>query len=45
MKESIAAVGRPGTSEDVADAVLFLVSPEADYINGAVIGVTGGWEL
>lgn len=35
-------VGRPGTSEDVARAVAFLVSPAAAYINGACIPIDGG---
>jgi NAD(P)-dependent dehydrogenase (short-subunit alcohol dehydrogenase family) len=35
-------VGRPGTSEDVAQVVAFLVSPAAAYINGACIPVDGG---
>lgn len=34
--------GRPGSYEDVADVVRFLVAPERDFITGAVIGVTGG---
>jgi len=34
--------GRPGTYEDVADAVRFLVAPQRDFITGAVIEVTGG---
>ena len=37
-------VGRPGTSADVVDAVLFLCRPESSFINGAVIAVTGGWQ-
>ncbi|HEY9085539.1 MAG TPA: SDR family oxidoreductase [Candidatus Tyrphobacter sp.] len=37
--------GRPGSFEDVADVVRFLVAPERDFVTGAVIGVTGGlWE-
>lgn len=34
--------GRSGSWEDVADAVRFLISDEADFINGAVLGVNGG---
>jgi NAD(P)-dependent dehydrogenase (short-subunit alcohol dehydrogenase family) len=39
-----APVGRPGTSADVVDAVLFLCRRESSFINGAVIAVTGGWQ-
>ena len=34
--------GRPGSYEDVADAVRFLVSAERDFITGTIIEVTGG---
>ncbi len=44
-KDKSTAVGRPGTGSDVAAAVLFLVSPDADFVSGDVIGVTGGWLL
>jgi 3-oxoacyl-[acyl-carrier protein] reductase len=37
-------VGRPGTSADIVDAVLFLCRRESSFINGAVIAVTGGWQ-
>ena len=33
---------RGGTGKDVANAVKFLVSPEASYITGTVINVSGG---
>ena len=35
-------LGRLGTTDDIAAAVLFLGSPEAAYINGAVLDVNGG---
>ncbi len=35
--------GRVGQPEDVAHAVVFLSSAEADYISGAVLTVDGGW--
>jgi len=38
-------LGRMGTVEDIAQAALWLASPFASYINGAVIPVDGGWSL
>ena len=35
--------GRLGSPEDVAPAVLFLVSDAADYITGAILPVSGGY--
>jgi 3-oxoacyl-[acyl-carrier protein] reductase len=34
--------GRPGSYEDVADAVRFFVAAQRDFVTGAVIEVTGG---
>ena len=33
---------KAGTREDIAHAILFLVSPLADYVNGAILHVNGG---
>jgi 3-oxoacyl-[acyl-carrier protein] reductase len=41
-QQSATPRGRPGSFEDVADVVRFLIAPEQDFITGAVIGVTGG---
>ncbi|HLJ65575.1 MAG TPA: SDR family oxidoreductase [Stellaceae bacterium] len=38
-------LGRVGTLADVADLALFLASPYASYISGALIPVDGGWSL
>jgi 2-deoxy-D-gluconate 3-dehydrogenase len=35
--------GRWGKPEDIADPVVFLASKEADYLNGTIINVDGGW--
>jgi len=41
MKKAI-PLGRFGTTEDVANAVVFLASPDSGYITGQVIHVNGG---
>jgi 2-dehydro-3-deoxy-D-gluconate 5-dehydrogenase len=35
--------GRWGTPEDVAGAILFLASKDADYLSGSIMNVDGGW--
>jgi NAD(P)-dependent dehydrogenase (short-subunit alcohol dehydrogenase family) len=36
-------LGDMGAPEDIADAAIFLASPAASYVNGAVLYVDGGW--
>lgn len=35
-------LGRPAEPSEIASAVVFLSSPDASYVNGAVVPVTGG---
>lgn len=39
------ALGRPGTPQDIARAVRFLAGPEAGFITGEVLTVSGGYRL
>lgn len=41
MKDKI-PLGRLGTTDDIANAYLFLASEEANYINGTVLSIDGG---
>jgi len=47
IAENVARVpaGRPGYPEELAAAILFLLSPAASYINGVLLPVDGGWAV
>jgi glucose 1-dehydrogenase len=40
---ALTPMGRPANVEDIASAVLFLVSPDARHITGQTLIVDGGW--
>jgi NAD(P)-dependent dehydrogenase (short-subunit alcohol dehydrogenase family) len=46
MIDGVAAattLGRMGTPDDIAPAIVFLLSADASYFSGAVVDVDGGW--
>jgi 3-oxoacyl-[acyl-carrier protein] reductase len=45
MRDARFPIGRPPTVEDVAAAVSFFASEEAEYVTGQVVNVSGGWML
>ena len=40
---SLEPVGRMGTPDEVASAVLWLCSDSASYVTGAAVQIDGGW--
>ena len=40
---NITPMGRPATTEDIANAALFLVSPQSKHITGQSLIIDGGW--
>jgi 3-oxoacyl-[acyl-carrier protein] reductase len=44
VQAAMTALGRYGSTEDIASAVAFLASPEASYITGEMLNVDGGME-
>jgi 3-oxoacyl-[acyl-carrier protein] reductase len=45
MRDARFPIGRPPTAEDVAAAVKFFASEQADSVTGQVLSVSGGWLL
>lgn len=45
MRDARYPIGRPPTVEDVAAAIAFFASEEAEYVTGQVVNVSGGWML
>jgi 3-oxoacyl-[acyl-carrier protein] reductase len=45
LRDARFPIGRPPTVEDVAAAVSFFASEEAEYVTGQVLNVSGGWML
>lgn len=43
MNQEMTPFNREGTSEDVANVVVFLCSKEGGYIHGQTIALDGGW--
>ena len=37
--------GRPGTSDDIKNAVLMFLHPDSKFITGQVLAVDGGWSI
>ena len=42
MASAIIPLGRPASPEEAAGPVLFLASPQANYVHGQILNVTGG---
>jgi NAD(P)-dependent dehydrogenase (short-subunit alcohol dehydrogenase family) len=45
VSESMHALGRLGTADDVARAIVFLLDPANSWITGQVLSVNGGWSM
>jgi 3-oxoacyl-[acyl-carrier protein] reductase len=40
---ALTPMGRPATVEDIAQAAVFLIGPEARHITGQTLIIDGGW--
>lgn len=45
VKDNRTPVGRPGTGEDVARVIAFLIEPASSFITGSVIPITGAKDV
>ena len=45
MTDSLVPVGRPGTGEDIARVVSFLIEEKSNFITGSIIPITGGKDV
>jgi NAD(P)-dependent dehydrogenase (short-subunit alcohol dehydrogenase family) len=45
MRDARFPVGRPPSADDLASAVKYLASEQADFVTGQVLSVSGGWML
>ncbi|MBW6454570.1 MAG: SDR family oxidoreductase [Trueperaceae bacterium] len=45
LRERQPLTGAPGAPEDVAAAIVYLVSDEARFVTGSVLEVAGGWSV
>ncbi len=45
LRDARYPIGRPPTVDDVAAAVAFFASEDAEYVTGQVVNVSGGWML
>ena len=39
---ALAPLGRPGTAEEVAQAIVWLLSDDSSYVTGTILDVSGG---
>jgi glucose 1-dehydrogenase len=40
---NITPIGKPASTNDIANAALFLISPQAGHITGQSLVIDGGW--